>query len=95
MAVSRAYSLREVAASDLSGGINKVLRPELLYKTYRIRLLSKLQMDVYYLKVLILINSATGTIGITLYDGQAFLKKEEMDLRALKLDKQWLDKQGA
>lgn len=52
-------------------------------------------MDVYYLKVLILINTATGTIGITLYDGQAFLKKEEMDLRALKLDKQWLDKQGA
>lgn len=84
-----------MAASDLSGGINKVLRPELLYKTYRIRLLSKLQMDVYYLKVLILINTATGTIGITLYDGQAFLKKEEMDLRALKLDKQWLDKQGA
>ena len=84
-----------MAASDLSGGINEVLRPELLYKTYRIRLLSKLQMDVYYLKVLILINTATGTIGITLYDGQAFLKKEEMDLRALKLDKQWLDKQGA
>ena len=56
-----------MAASDLSGGINEVLRSELLYKTYRIRLLSQLQKGVWYPEALIISDTATGSISTSIY----------------------------
>jgi hypothetical protein len=67
--------------------------PDLLYKAYRIRLLSQFQQGVWYPEALVLTDTATGSIGTPIYDTQAYLLKDEADGRALTLAKAWVDKQ--
>ena len=67
--------------------------PDLLYKTFRIRLLSQLKMGVWYPEALVL--AATGSVGTPIHDAEAYLMKEEADLRALTLAKRGVDTQEA
>jgi hypothetical protein len=59
--------------------------PDLLYKTFRIRVLSKLQNSMWYPEALILSDTATGSVGTPIYGKQPYLMKENADLHALKL----------
>lgn len=51
---------------------------DLLYKAYRIRLLSQLKR-VWYPESFFLADTATGSVGIPIYDTQAYLMKDEAD----------------